>query len=90
MYMSIADFKRSRKQAYSVIDTARLMNYSPLSLQIAKNNGMIPAPTPRTKRGAEARGQHAYYKEDDFYEIRDALAGVHTGRPRSDGLIINT
>ena len=85
----ISDFKNNRERAYTVNETADLVNrhrkYMP---QIVKK-GIIPGPTGAQKGGAVAWKIRAYYSESQVREIRDILASYHHGQPRKDKLITN-
>lgn len=84
-----SDFIKHRKRAYTVAETARLVNKHRKYLPRLIKNGIIPAPM-----GAQAGGKRewqikSYYSELQVKEIRDILATIHRGRPRKDNLITN-
>ena len=85
----ISDFKRNRERAYSVKQTAELVNRHPKYLPDLGKKGIIPLPLGAQKGGARAWQVKAYYRESQVREIRDILATYHFGRPRNDGLITN-
>lgn len=87
--MLLSDFKKHRKRAYTVIDTARLLNRGPAQIYRHMADGLIPTPTGAQPGGERVFRKLSYYSEDDIFKIRDALASLHRGRPRKDGLIIN-
>jgi len=85
----LADFKKSRERAYTVNDTAKLVNRHKKYLPFLMKDGRIPYPTGSSfgkERGWQIR---SYYSESQVHEIRDILATIHMGRPRKDGLINN-
>lgn len=85
----VSDFKKNRERAYSVKQTAELVNRHPKYLPALMKEGVIPYPTGAQKGGARAWQVKAYYSESQIREIRDILATYHMGRPRKDGLITN-
>lgn len=85
----IADFKKNRDKAYTVNETAQLVNRHRKYLPMLMKNGTIPTPTGAAlnkERGWQIR---SYYSQTQVYEIRDILATYNIGRPRKDGLINN-
>ena len=85
----ISDFKRNRERAFSVKETAELVNRHQKHLYRLMHQGLIPPPMGATKDGERAWRIRAYYSETVVKEIRDILAKQHMGRPRKDGLITN-
>lgn len=85
----IGDFKKKRLRAYTVNETAKLVNRHRKYLPELMKVGKIPYPTGASlnkERGWQIR---SYYSEEQVHEIRDILATYHQGRPRKDGLIHN-
>jgi hypothetical protein len=85
----IGDFKKSRERAYTVNETAQLVNRHRKYMPQLMEKGTIPLPTGSSlnkQRGWQIR---SYYSESQVHEIRDILATYHIGRPRQDGLINN-
>jgi len=85
----LGDFKKSRDKAYTVNETAKLVNRHRKYLPTLMKRGTIPLPTGASlnkERGFQIR---AYYSQTQVYEIRDTLATYSFGRPRKDGLINN-
>lgn len=85
----IGDFKKNRERAYTVNETAQLVNRHRKYLPLLMKNGTIPLPTGASlnkERGWQIR---SYYSESQVHEIRDILATYSIGRPRGDGLINN-
>jgi hypothetical protein len=89
MFMSIPEFKRVRKKAFTRTEAGELLNYSRESLGNLTRKGLLPRPIPRMPVNEDPNGICTYYKEETIYTMREILAGIHRGRPRKDGLKIN-
>jgi hypothetical protein len=85
----IGDFKKNRERAYTVKQTAELINRHQKYLPFLMKNGTIPFPTGAQKDGVREWQVRSYYSESQIREIRDILAAQNIGRPRKDGLINN-
>tara|TARA_R110000868_G_scaffold382496_1_gene649124 strand:+ start:24 stop:548 length:525 start_codon:yes stop_codon:yes gene_type:complete len=85
----ISDFKKNREKAYSVKQTAELVNRHVKYLPALMKSGIIPEPTGAQKGGGRQWQIRSYYSESQVREIRDILASINIGRPRKDGLINN-
>lgn len=85
----ISDFKRNRERAYTVGQTAMLVNRHKKYLPALYKQGIIPGPTGSQKGGERGWQVRSYYSESQVREIRDILASYHMGRPRKDKLITN-
>jgi hypothetical protein len=85
----INDFKKSRERAYTVGQTADLVNRHKKYMPDLVKRGVIPAPTGSQIGGATAWQVRSYYSESQVREIRDILASYHIGQPRKDKLITN-
>jgi len=85
----IADFKKNRERAYTVKETAILVNRHQKYLPTLMKNGKIPPPTGSQKDGVRAWQIRSYYSESQVREIRDILASHNMGPVRKDGLINN-
>ena len=85
----INDFKKKRERAYTVGQTADLVNRHKKYMPNLMNRGVIPFPTGSQKGGATGWQVRSYYSESQVREIRDILASYHIGRPRADKLITN-
>lgn len=85
----ISDFKRNRERAYTVGQTAMLVNRHKKYMPTLYKQGIIPAPTGSQKGGERGWQVRSYYSESQVREIRDILASYHMGRPRKDKLITN-
>jgi hypothetical protein len=84
------DFRKNREKAYTVSETAELVNRHRKYFPSLIKRGVIPPPTgakPNGERGWQIR---AYYSESQVKDIRDILATHHMGRPRKDRLITNS
>jgi hypothetical protein len=85
----ISDFKKNRERAFTVGETADLVNRHKKYLPDLMKRGVIPFPTGSQKGGARGWQVRSYYSESQVREIRDILASYHIGRPRLDKLITN-
>jgi hypothetical protein len=85
----VTDFKRNRERAYTVGETAQLINRHKKYMPSLMKRGVIPEPTGSQKGGARGWQVRSYYSESQVREIRDILATYHQGRPRKDKLITN-
>ena len=85
----ISDFKRNREKAYTVGETAKLINRHKKYMPSLIKRGVIPPPTGSQKGGLTGWQVRSYYSESQIKEIRDILASIHIGQPRKDGLVTN-
>ena len=85
----IGDFKKNRLRAYTVNETAQLVNRHRKYMPQLMEKGTIPVPTGASKDGVRGWQIRSYYSENQVHEIRDILATYHIGRPRKDGMINN-
>ena len=85
----IADFKKNREKAFTVSETADLVNRHKKYMPDLMKRGVIPHPTGSQKGGSTGWQVRSYYSESQVREIRDILASYHIGRPRKDKLITN-
>jgi hypothetical protein len=85
----INDFKNKRERAYTVGETADLVNRHKKYMPSLMKRGIIPFPTGSQKGGERGWQVRSYYSESQVKEIRDILATYHIGRPRKDNLITN-
>ena len=85
----ISDFKKNRERAYTVGQTAELVNRHKKYMPSLMNRGVIPFPTGAQKGGGRGWQIRSYYSESQVREIRDILATYHIGRPRLDKLVTN-
>ena len=84
-----SDFKKGRQKAYTVAETALLVNRHRKYFPLLIKRGVIPAPTGSKLNGERGWQIRSYYSESQVKEIRDILATIHIGRPRKDNLITN-
>ena len=89
LMLGMAEWKKKRRRAYLVSDTAKLLNLHRKSLPRLVKRGLIPPPVGAVPGGVAVFGKKAYYSEDTIKEMREILAGQHIGRPRKDGYITN-
>jgi hypothetical protein len=87
--MLYSDFKKHRRRAYTVVNTARLLNRSRMQIYRYYSKGLIDPPTGIMPGGARAFTKKSYYSEDDIFKIREMMASLHHGRPRKDGRSTN-
>ena len=85
----MSDFKKNRERAYTVGQTADLVNRNKKYMPDLMKRGEIPYPMGSSKDGKTGFQIRSYYSESQVREIRDILASYHIGRPRKDGLITN-
>ena len=85
----VSDFKKNRERAYTVGETADLVNRHKKYMPQLVKRGVIPPPTGSQKGGETAWQVRSYYSESQVRELRDILASYHMGTPRKDGLITN-
>ena len=85
----LSDFKRFRQRAYTVGETAILINRHKKYIPSLIKRGVIPPPVGCSKDGKRGWQIRSYYSEDHIREIRDILASIHIGQPRKDGLVTN-
>ena len=83
------DFRKNREKAFTVAETARLINRHRKYIPSLIKRGVIPPPTGAQVGGIRNWQVRAYYSESQVKEIRDILASIHFGRPRKDNLITN-
>jgi hypothetical protein len=84
-----SDFKRNRQRAYTIAETAKLINRHRKYIPSLIKRGVIPAPVGSSLNGNTGFQIRAYYSEDHVRDIRAILASIHIGQPRKDGLITN-
>ena len=84
-----SDFKRSRQRAYTIAETAKLINRHRKYIPSLIKRGVIPPPVGSSLGGKTGFQIRAYYSEDHVRDIRAILASIHIGQPRKDGLVTN-
>jgi hypothetical protein len=85
----VSDFRKNRERAYTVGQTADLVNRHKKYMPQLMFKGIIPKPTGSQKGGETGWQVRSYYSESQVREIRDILASYHHGQPRKDKLITN-
>jgi len=83
------DFRRNRQKAYTVAETAKLINRHRKYMPKLMKKGIIPVPIGARLNGQRGWQIRSYYSEDHVREIRSILGSIHIGQPRKDGLITN-
>jgi len=89
MTTTVVEFKRKRKRAFTVMETAALLNYHRKSIPRLVKNGMLPPPVGELPGGKTAFHYLSDYSEDHIWEARNLMSQTHMGPPRKDGLITN-
>ena len=84
-----SDFRKNRQRAYTIAETAILVNRHRKYMPSLIKRGVIPKPVGSSIDGKTGFQIRAYYSEDHVREIRAILASIHIGQPRKDGLITN-
>jgi hypothetical protein len=89
MTTTIVEFKKKRKKAFTVKETAQLLNCHVKHIPRLVKKGVIPEPVGELPGGKRAFHYLSYYSEDTIMEARKAMSLIHQGQPRKDGLITN-
>jgi hypothetical protein len=89
MTTTVAEFKKKRKRAFTVTETAQLLNYHRKSMPRLVKRGLIPPPVGELPGGQVAWHYLSYYSEDTIMEARKLMAQTHHGKARKDGLVTN-
>jgi hypothetical protein len=84
-----SDFRKNRQRAYTIAETAILVNRHRKYMPSLIRRGVIPPPLGCSENGKRGFQIRAYYSESQIKEIRDILASIHIGQPRKDGLVTN-
>jgi hypothetical protein len=84
-----SDFRKNRQRAYTIAETAVLVNRHRKYMPSLIKRGVIPKPVGSSIDGKTGFQIRAYYSEDHVREIRAILASIHIGQPRKDKLITN-
>lgn len=86
---TMVEFKRKRKRAFTVAETAKLLNYHRKSIPRLVKSGLLPPPIGELPGGKTAFHHLSYYSEDQIWEARNLMAQTHIGRARKDGRVTN-
>ena len=89
MSISMVEFKRKRRRAYTVMEAAKLLNYHRKSIPRLVKKGFLPPPVGELPGGETAFHHLSYYSEDHIWEARNLMAQTHMGRARKDGFVTN-
>ena len=84
-----SDFRKNREKAYTVAQTATLVNRHRKYMPDLIKRGVIPKPVGSSLDGKTGWQIRSYYSESHVKEIRAILASIHIGQPRKDKLITN-
>ena len=87
--MPTKDFRRLRRRAFSSKEASLLLGRERSYLARRAKMGWWKPPTGRLPGGERLYNGPSYYSEEDLYEIREIMAGIHIGAPRRDGLVTN-
>ena len=85
----IVEFKKKRKRAFTVTETAQLLNCHRKHIPRLVKQGIIPDPIGELPGGVRAFHHLSYYSEETIMEARKAMSQIHHGAARKDGLITN-
>lgn len=86
---TVIEFKKKRKRAFTVKETAQLLNCHRKHIPRLVKRGVIPDPMGELPGGRRAFHYLSYYSEDVIMEARKAMSQIHHGAARKDGLITN-
>lgn len=86
---TIIEFKKKRKRAFTVMETAQLLNCHRKHIPRLVLRGVIPQPVGELPEGRRAFHYLSYYSEEVIMEARKAMSQIHHGAARKDGLITN-
>ena len=84
-----SDFRKNRERAYTVAETAKLVNRHRKYMPSLIKRGVIPPPIGSSINGITGFQIRSYYSESQVKDICAILASIHIGQPRKDGLITN-
>ena len=84
-----SDFRRNRQRAYTIAETAKLVNRHRKYMPKLIKNGVIPPPVGAKLNGERGWQIRSYYSESMVRDIRAILSTIHIGQPRKDKLITN-
>jgi hypothetical protein len=85
----VVEFKKKRKRAFTVKETAQLLNCHRKHIPRLVKRGVIPDPVGELPDGKRAFHYLSYYSEEVIMEARKAMSQIHHGAARKDGLITN-
>lgn len=89
MTMTMVEFRKKRRRAFTVAEAATLLNYHRKSIPRLVKRGFLPKPIGELPGGETAFHHLSYYSEDHIWEARNLMSQTHMGRERKDGLITN-
>jgi hypothetical protein len=87
--ITLIEFRKKRKRAFTTKETAKLLNFHPKSLPRLVKNGMIDPPVGVLPNGERKYHYMSWYCEDSIREARRVMAQIHHGAARKDGLVTN-
>ena len=86
---SLSDVYMRRQRAYTVPQTAKILNRHVDSIKRHFRQGNIKRPDMAYSLDGQKIPKRGFYKEDDIREMYDFFKNMHIGRPRKDGQINN-
>jgi len=86
---TVIEFRKKRRRAFTVKETAQLLNCHRKHIPRLVKRGVIPDPMGELPGGERAFHYLSYYSEDVIMEARKAMSQIHHGAARKDGLITN-
>jgi hypothetical protein len=89
MTIPLIEFRKKRRRAYTLTETAKLLNFHTKSIPRLIKQEKIPPPMGELPGGERAFHYNSYYSEDHIMDIRNIMSRVHKGKPRKDGLVTN-
>lgn len=85
---SWSDVRRTMQSAYTITETADILGLHRMTVDKYIRDEKIKTPQRIYNLSTRTPGKYMF-SEDDVLELHAALAEVHHGRPRNDGLITN-
>ena len=82
--MLLSDFRKNRKRAYTIIDTARLLNRAEAQMHRYIDQGIAPPPIGAAIGGVRTFHKKSYYSEDEAIESIDNRENLINALNRMD------
>jgi hypothetical protein len=84
---SLSNVQKSRTNAYTVTQAAKMINRSVDTIKRHWRDGDIKKPFMTYSLDGQKRPNKYFFSEDDIRAMQEFFKTVHRGRPRKDGLI---
>lgn len=84
---SLSQVLKTKKSAYTVAQTAKMINRSVDTIKRHWRAGEIKKPVRTYSLDGQQKPNKYFFSEDDVRELHEFFKTVHRGRPRHDGLI---